>query len=136
MKLKDYVFGVLAGFNFIVLWYGQLFLGWLDFDGEILMYVYPVLPAVLLFLLVRHNRIKNMLLKLGLALLSIFLFGFLAIQINLGYILLNIAIPGYGRLSGGGYFAGGLLTIQYLIYNGIAVFVSFGLVILQEVCKK
>lgn len=132
MKIKDYILGLLAGFILIAFWYGQLFLSWLDFNMIILMYVYPLVPAIFFILFVKHKRIRYLFFKLGLSLLSFLLFSFLATNLDLEYKLLNIAIPGYGRLIAGGRFGVMMLTIPYLFYNGIAILISFFLVSLEK----
>ena len=127
MKGKDYLPGILAGLVAVVLWYGMMFLSWLHIlSTEILFYGYPLIPAVLLVLLLKHRLGRwHTLAKIGLSFLSAFLFYRLGSGLNLAYVLLNIATPGYGNLSAGGGFGVMLMSFSYFAYCGMALLFSF-----------
>jgi hypothetical protein len=125
MKIKDYIFAILAGFVLVLLWYGQFaFSLAVNNDAGLELYMYPFIPAICLVLLLKHKQFKYVFAKIGLFLVSSFCFLFASREYNLHYRILNAFSPGYGRMSAGGGFALMIQTFLYLIINGIAVLVS------------
>lgn len=127
MKTKDVLLSVLAGLLVVAFWYLQLFLSFLDADSAFLMFIYPLISVAIIVPLIKHKRFRHALIKAGIFIVIALLFYNIAAFFHLQHTLLNIAIPGYGRMTAGGGFAVMMLTIPYQLYSCIALLVALGL---------
>ena len=130
---KEYFIAILAGFILILLRYCQYVLTLIDSVNYFLvLFGFPIIPAVCMAFLLKHERRKYVVLKVGIFIASSFFFNFIFSLFNLYNMLLNTFIPGYGNMSAGGGFA--LMVSSFFYYGITGVGVIFS--ILYSVFKK
>ena len=124
MKTRDILFAALAGLILTVFWYGQFALGLSGkSDAMFAYYIYPLIPAICLFILIRNERLKYALIKAG-GMLGVTILLILAAELlNLRGALLGVFTPGSGMTPWiRGFIAQSSLV--YFIINGVGVAVS------------